>query len=123
MLDHPPVAAAPPAPGHPLPIPLPPTQFPDPAHLPPWLQNPSPPGFAISPGQPPPVFGWDQPDAPASPVPSPTPPPSGGPSWLPDVGHDLSEGGKAVFGWVLVGGVLVWTVLSGGGQGGEAAMP
>ncbi|OBJ16790.1 hypothetical protein A5623_17870 [Mycobacterium colombiense] len=108
--------------GRPTPPTLPPTQIPHPADLPPWLQNPSPPGFTVSPVQQPPVFGWDQPDAPGTPVPHPAPPP-GGPSWLPQVGHDLSEGGKAVFGWVMVGGVLVWTILTGGGQTGEAAVP
>jgi hypothetical protein len=123
VLNHPPMAPAPPAPGSPPPTPLPPTQFSDPADLPPWLQNPSPPGFSVSPLQQPPVFGWDRPDAPAPPVPHPAPPPLGGPSWLPEVGHDLSEGGKKVFGWVVVGGILVWTILSGGGQGGEAAVP
>ncbi|OBG28972.1 hypothetical protein [Mycobacterium sp. 852002-51057_SCH5723018] len=120
VLNHPPVAPAPPAAGRPLPTSLPPTQFPDPTHLPPWLQNPSPPGFVVSPAKPPPVFGWDRPDAPAS---HPAPPPPSGQSWLPEVGHDLSEGGKAMFGWVVVGGVLVWTILCGGGQGGEAAVP
>jgi hypothetical protein len=121
VLNHP--ALAPPAPGHPLPTPPPPTRFSDPADIPPWLQNPSPPGFSVSPAQQPPVFGWDQPDAPAPPVTHPAPLPPGGQSWLPEVGHDLSEGGKKVFGWVVVGGVLVWTILSGGGQGGEAAVP
>jgi hypothetical protein len=119
LLDPVPTAPAPPKPGHPMPVPLPPTQFADPADLPPWLRDPSLPGFTISPVQQPPVFGWDQPDAPTPPVAHPTPPL--GQSWLPDIGHDLSEGGKKVFGWVVVGGVLVWTMLSGGGQGGEAA--
>jgi hypothetical protein len=123
VLNHPPVAPVPPAPGHPLPVPLAPTQFPHPTQLPPWLQNPSPPGFVVSPTQSPPVFGWDQPDPPASPVPHSASPAPGGQSWLPEVGHDLSEAGKAVFGWVVVGGILVWTVVSGGGQGGEAAVP
>jgi hypothetical protein len=123
LLAHPPIAPGLPEPGHPLPVRLPATQLPHPADLPPWLKDPSPPGFTISPVQQPPVFGWDQPDAPAPPVPHPAPPPPGVQSWLPDVGHDLSEGGKAVFGWVMVGGVLVWTILSGGGQGGEAAVP
>jgi hypothetical protein len=123
VLNHPPMAPAPAAPGHPVPTPLPPTQFSDPADLPPWLRDPSPPGFTVSPVQQPPVFGWDQPDAPTSPVPHPAPPPPGGSSWLPEIGHDLSEGGKKVFGWVVVGGVLVWTIVSGGGQGGEAAVP
>lgn len=123
VLNHPPMAPAPPTSGHPLPTPPPPSQFSDPAELPPWLQNPSPPGFSLSPVQQPPVFGWDQPDAPAPPVTHPAPLPRGGQSWLPEVGHDLSEGGKKVFGWVVVGGILVWTILSGGGQGGEAAVP
>ncbi len=119
-----PIPEPPPLPSaHPPPPTLPPTQMPHPADLPPWLQNPSPPGFTVSPVQQPPVFGWDQPDAPGLPVPHPAPPAPGGPSWLPQVGHDLSEGGKAVFGWVMVGGVLVWTILTGGGQSGEAAAP
>jgi hypothetical protein len=123
VFDPPPVAPTPPEPGHPLPAPLGPPGFADPADLPPWLKDPSPPGFTISPVQQPPMFGWDQPDAPAPPVPHPAPPPPGGQWWLPEVGHDLSEGGKNVFGWVVVGGVLVWTILSGGGQGGEASVP
>ncbi|WP_156752924.1 hypothetical protein [Mycobacterium sp. 1245801.1] len=120
--QHPIPEPQPPLSGHPPPPTLPPTQIPHPADLPPWLQDPSPPGFTVSPVQQPPAFGWDQPDAPGSPAPHPAPPP-GGPSWLPQVGHDLSEGGKAVFGWVMVGGILVWTILSGGGQTGEAAVP
>jgi hypothetical protein len=106
-----------PGPGHPLPAPLPPTQFADPADLPPWLRDPSPPGFTINPVRQPPQFDWDQPDAPAPPATHQTPSSSGGESWLPEIGHDLSEGGKAVFGWAVVGGVLVWTLLSGAGQG------
>lgn len=123
VVTHPPGAPVTPAPGHPLPTPLPRAQFPDPADLPPWLQNPSPPGFSVNPVQQPPVFAWDQPDPPAPPVPHSAPPPVGGHSWLPEIGHDLSEGGKAVFGWVMVGGVLVWTILSGGGQSSEGAVP
>jgi hypothetical protein len=122
-LNHPPMTPAAPAPGHRLPTPLPPTQFFDPADVPPWLKDPSPPGFSVSPVQQPPVFDWDRPDAPVPPAAHPTPSPPGGQSWLPGVAHDLTEGGKAVFGWVVVGGVLVWTLLSGAGQGGEAALP
>jgi hypothetical protein len=122
-LNHPSTAPAAPAPGHPLPTPLPPTQFSDPADVSPWLKDPSPPGFTISPVQQPPVFDWDRPAPAAPPAADPTPPPLGGQSWLPEVAHDLSEGGKAVFGWIVVGGVLVWTLLSGGAQGGEAALP
>ena len=121
--EHPPTQLPPMPNGHPPPALLPPAQFPDPADLPPWLRNPSPPGFSVSPVQQPPAFGWDQPGAPAPTAPHPALPPPGGQSWLPEIGHGLSEGGKEVFGWVMVGGVLVWTILSGGGQGGEAALP
>lgn len=122
VLDHPPMTPVPPGPGHPPPTPLPPTRFPDPADLPPWLKNPSPPGFSVSPVQQPPMFGWDQPDAPAPPVPHPAAPPPGG-SWLPEIGHDLNEGGKKVLEWVVVGGIVVWSIVAGGGQGGEASVP
>jgi hypothetical protein len=123
-LDHPPMTPAVPTPGHPLPAPLGPTQFFDPADVPPWLKDPSPPGFTINPVQQPPAFDWDRPDAaPPPPAAHSTPPSSGGQSWLPEIGHDLSEGGKAVFGWVVVGGVLVWALLSGVGQSGGAALP
>ncbi|OBF15972.1 hypothetical protein [Mycobacterium kubicae] len=123
VLGHPPLPVEPPAAPHPAPTPIPPSSLPHPSELPPWLRDPSPPGFTVSPAQPPPVFGWDQPDTPAPPVPHTTSPPPGSHSWLPEIGHDLSEGGKQVFGWVLVGGVLVWTILTGEGQGGEAAVP
>jgi hypothetical protein len=121
--DHPRMTPAPPEPGHPLPAPLPPTQLTDPADLPPWLKDPSPPGFTVSPVQQPPVFDWDRPDAPVPPAAHPAPPPPSDQLWLPRVAHDLSEGGKAVFGWVAVGGVLVWTLLSGAEQNREAALP
>ncbi|MGA8330269.1 MAG: hypothetical protein WB777_13350 [Mycobacterium sp.] len=122
-LDHPRSTPMPPAPGHPLPAPLGPPQFFDPADVPPWLKDPSPPGFTISPVQRPPAFGWDQPDTAPPPAAHPAPSSSGCQSWLPEIRHDLSEGGKAVFGWVVVGGVLVWTLLSGAGQSGGAALP
>jgi hypothetical protein len=122
--DHPQSTPVPPGPGRPLPAPLGPTQFFDPADVPPWLKDPSPPGFTISPVQQPPAFDYDRPDAtPPPPTAHSTPSSSGGQSWLPEIGHDLSEGGKAVFGWVVVGGVLVWTLLSGVGQSGGAALP
>jgi len=124
ILEHPPSTPIPPSAGHPLPAPLGPTQFFDPADVPPRLKDPSPPGFTISPVQQPPAFDWDRPDAaPPPPAAHPAPSSSGGQSWLPEIGHDLSEGGKAVFGWVVVGGVLVWTLLSGVGQSGGAALP
>lgn len=124
LLDLPPQAPTPPEPGHRLPGLVGPTQFFDPADIPPWLKDPSPPGFTISPVQQPPAFDWDRPDAaPSPPAAHPAPSSSGGQSWLPEIGHDLNEGGKAVFGWVVVGGLLVWTLLSGVGQSGGAALP
>jgi len=123
VLGQPPSTPVPPGPGHPLPGPLGPTQFFDPADVPPWLKDPSPPGFTISPVRQPPVFDWDRPDAAPPSAAHPAPSSSGGQSWLPEIGHDLSEGGKAVFGWLVVGGVLVWTLLSGVGQSGGPALP
>jgi hypothetical protein len=122
LLDHPPSTPTPPDPGHPLPAPLPPPQVADPADLPRWLKDPSPPGFTISPVQQPPAFDWDRPDIAPPPAGHPAPSSPGRQPWLPEIAHDLSDGGKAVFGWVVVGGVLVWTLLSGAGQG-EAALP
>lgn len=121
VLDHPPMAPAPPQPGRPLPAPLPPTKFADPADLPPWLKDPSPPGFQVSPAQPP-VFEWDRPDSPAAPptVQPAAPPPAGG-SWLPEIGHDLGEAGKTVFSWIVIGGALVGGTF--GGQGGRVPAP
>jgi hypothetical protein len=120
--DHPPMPAAAPTPNHPLPAPLGPAQFFDPAHVPPWLKDPSPPGFTISPVQQPPAFNY-WPDAITPPPADQSAPSSGGQSWLGEVGRDLSEGGQAVFGWVVVGGALVWAVVAGVGQSSEAAVP
>jgi hypothetical protein len=120
--DHPPMIPAAPTPSHPLPAPLGPTQFFDPADVPPWLKDPSPPGFTISPVQQPPAFNY-WPDA-VTPSPADqSAPSSGGQSWLGEIGHDLSKGGQAVFGWVVVGGVLMWAIVSGAGQTSEAASP
>jgi hypothetical protein len=113
QLDHPPTTPALPGPGHPLPTPLPPTQFADPADLPPWLRDPSPPGFTISPAQQPPAFGWDQPDAPPAPN---QPPPGNGQSPWPQFGHDMAEAGKKTFQWIVVGGIVVGGLLSAGGK-------
>jgi hypothetical protein len=115
LLDHPPMTPAPPAPGHPLPAPLPPHQFADPADLPPWLKDPSPPGFSISPVQQPPAFDWDRPDAPAPPVSTQTSQQGGQSSW-PQIGHDLAEAGKKTFAWIVVGGILVGGLLTAGGR-------
>jgi hypothetical protein len=119
--DPPPKPPAPPEPGHVLPAPLPPTRFADPADLPSWLRNPSPPGFSVSPVQQPPVFEWDRPDAPT--VSQPAAPPPGGSSWLPEIGHDLDAASKKTFEWLVIGGIVVGGLLSAGGQGGSALAP
>jgi hypothetical protein len=120
--DRPPMTPAAPTPSHPLPAPLGPTQFFDPADVPPWLKDPSPPGFTISPVQQPPAFNY-WPDAVTPPPADQSAPSSGGQSWLGEIGHDISEGGQAVFGWVVVGGVLVWAIVSGAGETSKAALP
>lgn len=124
---HPPAELPPLPSGHPPPTVLPPTQFADPADLPPWLQNPSPPGFSVSPVQPPPMFEWDQPDAPAPPIPNPAAPAPGESSWLPEIGDDLGEAGKKTFEWLVIGGALVGGLVGGlfgvGGQRGQAPVP
>lgn len=120
-VDNPPVTLPPPEPGHPLPGPVGPTQFFDPADVPPWLKDPSPPGFTISPVQEPPAFNY-WPDA-ATPPADQSAPSSGGQPWLGEIRHDLVEGGKAVFGWVVVGGVLVWAVVQGVEQSPGPAVP
>jgi hypothetical protein len=90
-------------------------------HLPSWLRNASPPGFSVSPVQPPPVFEWDRPDAPT--VSQPAAPPPGGPSWLPEIGHDLGEAGKKTFEWLVIGGIVVGGLLSVDGPGRQAPAP
>ncbi|CCK58288.1 hypothetical protein [Mycobacterium canetti] len=114
-----------PPPGHPAPLPVPPpqvghppvvlspTQVVDPARLPPWLQNPSPPGFQVNPGAPLPIAPLDLPDAPAVPGPSPAPPAPGGPL-LPDLAHDLAEAGKAAGAGVLAGIAIIGGLIAGG---------
>jgi hypothetical protein len=102
---------------------VPPTQFADPADLPPWLRNPSPPGFNISPVQQPPVFEWDQPDVPPPSVWHPTALPPSGSSWLPEIGHNLGEAGKKTFEWLVIGGIVVGGLLSVGDPGKQAPTP
>lgn len=107
-LNHPPVTVVPPMqPGHP-PVTLPPTQVVDPAALPPWLQNPAPPGFHVTSSQPPHIFDWDLPDPPPPVV--PMPPPSGAPITIPSPPSvppgDAAAGGAlagagAVGAWIL----------------------
>jgi len=71
VLDHPPTTALPP---HVL----------DHPPLPPWLQDPSPPGFQVTPSQPPPIFNWDMPDPPPMPAP-PASVPAPGPGLIPRI--------------------------------------
>ncbi|WP_204800908.1 hypothetical protein [Mycobacterium riyadhense] len=111
-----PLPLPPPQVGHP-PIILPPTQVVDPATLPPWLQNPSPPGFQVTPSAPLPIAPFDLPDAPAVPTPpaTPGPPPApGGSPLLPDLAHDLAEAGKAAGAGVLAGIAIIGGLISGG---------
>lgn len=70
VLAHPPTDFAPPEFNHP-PVAAPSPTVLDHPPLPPWLQDPSPPGFQISPNQSAPIFGWDVPDPPAAPLPRP----------------------------------------------------
>lgn len=111
---------------HPLPLPLPPaqvghppaalpsTQVLDPMTLPSWLQNSSPPGFQVAPSAPLPIAPLDVPDAPALPAPpGPTPMP-GGSLPLPNLAHDLAEGGKVAGSAALAGVALLGALLAGG---------
>jgi hypothetical protein len=103
---------------HPAPNPLPPTVFDHPPAavpptvldhppLPPWLQDPSPPGFHVTPSEPPPIFSWDMPDPP--PVPPPMPPPASAPVTIPS---PLPPGaGPAAGAGAVVGGL--WIILHG----------
>lgn len=82
------------------------------------IADPSPPGFAVSPVQSPPIVPWDVPDvsprlsAPALPAGSP---PGATWSWLPEVGRGVTEAGKAAGTWgVLIGGLAIATLLGSG---------
>lgn len=109
-----PVPLPPPQVGQP-PLVLPPTQVVDPATLPTWLQNPSPPGFQVTPSAPLPLAPLDLPDAPALPAPSATPPPAvSGSPLLPDLAHDLAEAGKTAGAGVLAGIAILGGLIAGG---------
>jgi hypothetical protein len=117
----------PPIGAHPPPTGLPPTIFDHPPStalppmvldhppLPPWLADPSPPGFQIAPTQPPPIFGWDMPDPP--PLPAPMPPPAGPPVTIhmPSVQPPTPQEAGVLGTVVAILGVLGAFVLSGGG--------
>jgi hypothetical protein len=92
---------------------LPPTRVVDPATLPPWLQNPSPPGFHVMPGTPPSIAPFDGPDAPAAAA-STAPAPGGGSSPLPELAHDLAEAGKTAAAGALAGIAIIGGLMGSG---------
>ncbi|HZE15215.1 MAG TPA: hypothetical protein VE197_05585 [Mycobacterium sp.] len=114
--DPAPLPLPPPQVGHP-PVTLPPTEVVHPDTLPPWLQNPSPPGFTVNPTQSPPLMPWDTPSrrhqCPVSPAPAPSPP-AGGSSLFPDLAHDLAEAGKKAGAGLLAGAAVIGGLLAGG---------
>jgi hypothetical protein len=105
--EHPPPTTGPPTVFDHPPATAPPPTVLDHPGLPPWLQDPSPPGFHVTPSQPPDIFTWDQPD-PLPPLPAPAPAPGpplniGPPPITP---HEAEQGGilagLGAFGaWVL----------------------
>jgi hypothetical protein len=107
--DPAPLPLPPPQVGH-APVTLPPSGIFDPNGLPPWLQNPSPPGFSVQPAQPPTIMpGVALPASPPAPSPSP-----GGSSLLPDLAHDLAEAGKTAGEGVLIGAAILGGLIAGG---------
>ena len=111
----PPVAADPaplPVPGpetvH-APVALPPSAVFDPNGLPPWLQNASPPGFSVQATQAPTIMPGVELPAVSAPTASPS---LYGLSILPDLGHDLSDVGKAAGAGVVGGVVVIGTLLA-----------
>jgi len=112
---------------HPAPGPLPPTVFDHPPTtalppqvldhppLPPWLQDPSPPGFHVTPSEPPPIFNWDVPDPP--PAPPPMPAPAGPPVTvpMPSIQPPTAQQEGVLGTIVIVLGALGAFVASGGG--------
>jgi hypothetical protein len=110
VLAHPPTEIRPPEFTHPPVAPPPPTVLDHPP-LPPWLQDPSPPGFQISPNQSAPIFGWDTPNP--SDVPLPAPGPSSAPITLPSPpSPPLITPEEAKAGGLLAGagGVGLWII-------------
>jgi len=99
------VPIPPPQTGHGPVVPIPNGVF-EPNGLPPWLLDPSTPGFH-SPTQAPTIMpGVTLPEAPCSDEPYPSTEPSEQPDLLPELRHDLAEVGKAVGAGVLAGIVL-----------------
>jgi hypothetical protein len=101
--DHPPAAVPPTVLDHP-PTAAPPTVFDHPP-LPPWLRDPSPPGFQVSPHQPAPIFDWDRPDPSSPAIHAPASEPPRGPVIsLPPL-HDAEKAGPGLL--TTIGGLLV----------------
>lgn len=109
-----------PPPGHPAPLPVPPAQTShapvtlpptgmfEPNGLPPWLQNPSTPGFS-TPTQPPTIMpGVAVPDVPPAVSASP------GPALLPEFSHDLAEASKTAGAGVLAGIAIIGGLIASG---------
>lgn len=113
-LAHPPVTVPPAEGNHPA-ISLPPTVLDHPP-LPPWLQNPSPPGYQVAPSEPPPFAPVDIPDAPTAPA----PPAAHGPPitlHMPELQPPTpaqERGFLGTLGAIVVGGLAV---LGGLGEG------
>lgn len=107
ILTHPPQATPPPQANHP-PGALPPIALDHPP-LPAWLQNTSPPGYQLSPEQPPPLTPWDSPDAPAPvpPIVTPDPPITLHMPELPPPSPDQQRGLLATVGGVVIGGLAI----------------
>lgn len=108
-MGHPaPVPMGPQQTGH-APVALPPGGIFDPNGLPPWLQNPSSPGFHAPAELPTIMPGVTLPDAPSAPT---TAPPD--PGFLPDLADDFAEAGKTAGAGVLAGVAIVGGLLAGG---------
>jgi hypothetical protein len=108
MGDPAPVPIGPPQTEH-APLALPPSGMFDPNGLPPWLQNPSTPGFHAPVQEPTIMPGVALPDSPPVSVTAPA-----DPGFLPDVGRDLAEAGKTAGAGVLAGVAIIGGLLAGG---------
>ena len=107
MADPAPVPSPPAQVGH-APVALPPTGIFDPTGLPPWLQDPSPPGLQVPVQLPTIMPGVALPDIPPAEL-APD-----GSSLLPDLGSDLVEVGKTAGAGVLAGVVVIGGLIAGG---------
>jgi hypothetical protein len=117
VADPAPAPLPPPQVGH-APVTLPPSGVFDPNGVPPWLQNPSPPGFQVQPTQPPTIMPGVE--LPSLPTPAPPASPPDGSSVLGEIGHDLAEAGKktgegVVAGIVILGGIAA-SIFTPSGQ-------